>query len=317
MKRKVIAMFLSTSMIAAMTGCGSSNDTSATTDTQTEETTETDGSAADSTETDGAEAEDTADNSDSGSTTYRVVTASVYAPFCYLNEDNELDGYDVDIMKAIDEYDDTIDFTYEWCDWASMLPGLDAGRYDLCVYELGRNEDRESMYHFGEVPYSNSSGAGVITTEEHSDWKTFDDIAAAGDAVVGCIVGSSFTQYVEDYLKEHPDAFQVNYYESEIDAVLEDVVNGRIDCTINDGAVAMEKAKASGLADQLQVTGYVTDPVPVWIVYPQSDLGEELSAKIDDDIRALYADGTLAEVAKKWFDDDYVISTLADSGYFD
>ena len=121
MKRKVIAMFLSTSMIAAMTGCGSSNDTSATTDTQTEETTETDGSAADSTETDGAEAEDTADNSDSGSTTYRVVTASVYAPFCYLNEDNELDGYDVDIMKAIDEYDDTIDFTYEWCDWASML----------------------------------------------------------------------------------------------------------------------------------------------------------------------------------------------------
>ena len=311
MKRKVIAAVLTIGMMAmTITGCGSSSSEEVAADSATE-------TAAEETVEEETEVEpETEVAAETESTTYRVVTASVYAPFCYLNEENELDGYDVDIMKAIDEYDDTIDFTYEWCDWASMLPGLDAGRYDLCVYELGRNEDRESMYHFGNVPYSNSAGAGIITTAEHSDWTSFEDIAAAGDAVIGCIVGSNYTEYVEAYLKENPDAFQINYYETEIDAVLEDVVNGRIDATINDGTVALEKAKVSGIEDQLQVTGYVTDPVPVWAVYPQSDLGEELSAKMDEDIKALYENGTLAEIATKWLGDDYVISSLADTEYF-
>lgn len=309
MKRRTMAAVLTIAMAAVLTaGCGSSSSETASDATAASDT------ASDTVSTESAEE---AAATESGSTTYRVVTASVYAPFCYLNEDNELDGYDVDIMKAVDEYDDRIDFTYEWCDWASMLPGLDAGRYDLCVYELGRNEERESMYHFSDLPYSNSAGAGIITTAEHSDWTSYEDIAASGDAVIGCIVGSSFTEYVEDYLEEHPDAFQINYYETEIDAVLEDVVNGRIDATINDGSVALEKAKASGIGDQLQVTGYVTDPTPVWVVYPESELGEELGAMIDEDIKALYENGTLAEIATKWLGDDYVITSLADSGYFD
>lgn len=289
MKRKIITAGLTIAMMTALVaGCGKS--TSETTSSTTEE-------------------------SQSGSTTYKVVTSSVYAPFCYLNEDNELDGYDVDIMKAVDEYDDTIDFTYEWCDWASMLPGLDAGRYDVCVYELSKNDDREAMYHFGEVPYSNAAGAAIITTKDHSDWTSYEDIAATEGATIGVVVGGSYAQYVEEYLTEHPDAFQVNYYDSEIDAVLEDVSNGRVDAVINDGTVALEKAETSGI-ENLVVTGYVTDPSPVWAIYPQSDLGEELSAKVDTALKALYEDGSLAEIATKWMGDDYVISTLADTEYF-
>ena len=129
------------------------------------------------------------------------------------------------------------------------------------------------------------------------------------------VVGGSYAQYVEEYLTEHPDAFQVNYYDSEIDAVLEDVSNGRVDAVINDGTVALEKAETSGI-ENLVVTGYVTDPSPVWAIYPQSDLGEELSAKVDTALKALYEDGSLAEIATKWLGDDYVISTLADTEYF-
>lgn len=291
MKKKIFSILISAAMVTALVaGCGSKK--------------------ADDTDKDTAKA-------DSGSTNYKIVTSSTYAPFCYLDENNELTGYDVAIMKAIDEYDDTIDFTYEWCDWSSMLPGLDAGRYDACAYELSKTEEREDMYHFGEVPYSNSAGAAVITTSEHSDWDSFDAIAAAGDATIGCVVGGSYTVYAEDYLEEHPGAFTIQYYDSEIDAVLEDVANGRVDATINDGSVAMEKAKINGMEDELQVTGYVTDPSPVWVIYPNSDKGKELSAKMDDAIRALYADGTLAKIAEEWLGDDYVITSMADSGYFD
>ena len=297
MKKRVVSILMSAAMISAMAaGCGSTG---------------SDNAGA------GGTGGDSSSESESGVTSYTVVTASTYAPFCYLDENDELTGYDVAIMQAIDEYDDTIEFTYEWCDWSSMLPGLDAGRYDVCVYEMGKTEEREEMYHFGEVPYSNSAGGGVITTTEHSDWDSFEAIAAAGDAVIGCIVGSNFTTYVEDYLEENPDAFTVQYYDSEIDAVMEDIVNGRIDATINDGSVAMARAESSGLADELMVSGYVTDPSPVWAVYPQSDRGEELSAKVDAAVRALYADGTLAEIATEWLGDDYVITTLADTGYFD
>jgi len=266
----------------------------------------------------GSTAKDSVDTDLSGNKKqqYKVVTASAYAPFCYLNESDELDGYDVDICKAIDNIDTEIEFSYEWCDWASMLPGLDAGRYDLCTYELGRNEAREEMYHYGNVPYSNAAGAAIITTSKNNNWKSFEDIKAAGNAKIGCIVGANYTKYVEDYLNKNPGAFEIAYYETEIDAVLEDVVNGRIDATINAGSVAMEKAKISGIGDKLLVSGYVTDPIPVWFIYPKSDRGNQLSDEIDADIKKLYEDGTLSEISKKWLGDDYVIKSLENSEYF-
>ncbi len=299
-------------MAAWFAGCGKSEETDKNT---TADITGTDGTAE---VTGTAEAaEDAAATESGGIKKVRVVTASSYAPFCYLNEDGELDGYDVDICKAIDEIAGDMEFTYEWCDWASMLPGLDAGRYDVCVYQLGKNADRESMYHFGKLPYSNSAGSAIITTSEYEDWTSFEAIAAAGNAHIGCIVGSNYTQYTEEYLNEHPGAFEIEYYDTEIDAVLEDVVNGRIDATINDGTVALEKAKVNGTDQYLKVTGYVTDPVPVWFVYPQTEYGEEISALIDGYVQELYDNGTLAEIAVKWLGTDYVITTLADTEYFD
>lgn len=312
MKKKIISLFMvSILTVASLSGCASKPATTETETTGITETTETSDASNDTSET--AEA---AEDTSTEVQTVRVVTASSYAPFCYLNENDELDGYDVDVCKAIDEIADDLEFTYEWCDWASMLPGLDAGRYDLCVYQLGKNADREAMYHYGEIPYSNAAGAAIITTDEHPDWTSFDDIAATGDAKIGCIVGSSFTEYVEQYLNEHPGAYEISYYDVEIDAVLADIVNGRIDATINDGSVALEKAKVNGTDEFLKVTGYVTDPNPVWFLYPQTEYGEEISAKIDEYIKQVYESGKLNEIAVKWLGDDYVVTTLADTEYF-
>lgn len=248
--------------------------------------------------------------------TYKVVTSSVYPPFCFLNDNNELDGFDVDVMKAVDQVDDRFNFTYEWCDWSSMLPGLDAGRYDVCVYELSYSDQRASQYHYGTKPYADSAGAAVITTDKHANWKTWDDIAAAKNATVGVVVGGSYCEQAENYLDKHPNAFQLKYYDSEIDAVLEDVSNGRVDCCINDGSVALYKAKKAGI-NNLIVPGEVEDPNPVWCVYPNTDLGKKLSPMVDEDLQKLYDNGELAKIAVKWFGKSDVIDDLKGLGYYD
>jgi ABC-type amino acid transport substrate-binding protein len=230
-----------------------------------------------------------------------------------LDKNNEYQGFDVDVLKAIDDLDDSISIKFETCDWSAMLPGLDAGRYDLCAYQLGKTDEREQMYYFGQMPYCYDAGGAIITTPEHSSWKSFDDIAAA-HGTVACIVGSNFTNYVEDYLDKHPNAFQTKYYDSELPAVLEDIANGRVDCTINDGAVALSKAKDDNLTN-IELGGYVTEGTPIWFVYANNDRGHELAAKLDKDTKELAQSGKLAEIAKDVLGSTKAADLLTESEY--
>lgn len=311
MKRKVLAFITVSALMAAVfTGCGSTAASSGSAKT---------GSATASSSASGSAA---AANSASGSSsaestgkvdTVTVVTANSYAPFCYVDANNQFQGFDVEVLKAIDDLAPDISIKFETCDWSAMLPGLDAGRYDLCAYQLGKTDERQQMYYFGQMPYCYDAGGAIITTPDHTNWKSFDDIAAA-HGTVACIVGSNFTNYVEDYLKKHPNAFQTKYYDSELPAVLEDIANGRVDCTINDGAVALSKAKDNNLTN-IKLGGYVTPGTPIWFVYGNNDRGHELATKMDKYTKELAQSGKLAQIAQETLGSTKAADLLVQSDY--
>lgn len=83
-----------------------------------------------------------------------VGTGNIYQPFVYLDENNELQGYDVEILKAIDEKLDQYNFEYESMDFKNILTSLSAGKVRLAAHQYEYNDERAANYLYGEVGYT-------------------------------------------------------------------------------------------------------------------------------------------------------------------
>ena len=235
-----------------------------------------------------------------------------YEPFTYVGEDGNETGFDIEVMRAIDEIAPEIECEFTYGEWDTLMPGLDAGRFDVICGQLSKTKDREEMYTLESIPL-NIAGSSLITTTEHSDWNDFEDLDGA---VVECIVGSTQAAMVEKYLEEHPGAFTVKYTESALAQVIEDIANGRADATFEDGAVARRRVEITGLQDVIYVGEKLFDQNPVYYLTAGTEEGQKIADIIDKYLPELYYNGTLSELAIEFTGDDAIINALQDEGYY-
>ena len=91
----------------------------------------------------GKSAEDKKESDNSGVTTYTVGTEGAYPPFNLVNEKGEPDGYDIAVMKAIDDLNPDVEFKYEATGWDGIFTALESGKIDVIASQCGKNEERE------------------------------------------------------------------------------------------------------------------------------------------------------------------------------
>ena len=141
LNKLLAALFAVTLAVGTLAGCGEAKEEAKTPEQKEETVAET------------AEAAPEAEETATEVKTYRVATEGAYAPFNYIGEDGQPDGFDIAVAKAVDELLPDVEFTYEAVEWSSIFVGLEAERYDLIVSQIMRNPDREAKYLFSEVPY--------------------------------------------------------------------------------------------------------------------------------------------------------------------
>lgn len=243
-------------------------------------------------------------NADEGSggevVTYIVATEGAYAPFNYINEKNEPDGYDIAVAKAIDELIPEIKFEYLAVEWSSIFAGLEAERYDLIVSQIAKNPEREEKYLFAETPYDWILGA-IAYQAGRTDIKSMDDLAGK---TVTVAVGSSNAHIIETWNEEHGNVINVTYGDGDVTKALLDVQEGRVDATLVDPITARLIVEEQGLGVEFVLRGDA-DPLPVYWLYPQNEKGETLQPLVEEALKTLLENGTLAELSKQYLGDDY------------
>ena len=247
--------------------------------------------------------------------TVRIGTEGAYPPFNFMDESGQLQGFDVDIAKALCE---TAEFECEFIvqDWDGIIPGLLAEKYDAIVASMSITEERMQVVDFTKKYYQTPAkfvqrkGAGHVIAEGVSADSTIgnvDEISFDTDGLDGVVVGVQSATIHEAFLQDNfGDLVEIRSYGSQEEANL-DMASGRVDLLLADSIVLDESfLQTDDGADYEFVGPGFTDArwfgTGVGIAIRQGD--DALRDAFNAAIEKIRADGTYQQIADQYFDFD-------------
>jgi ABC-type amino acid transport substrate-binding protein len=228
-----------------------------------------------------------------------IGTEGAYAPYTFMDDQGQLTGYDVEVMKEVGKRAG-FEPRFVPTPWDSMFLALEARKFDLVANQISRTPEREKKYAFSE-PYL-VAGAQIIVKEGRTG--SFGSLADLKGLKVGTGVGSNYAKMLEEYNAQHPSAqIRVATYDGDVTTVLQDIAAGRLDATVNDRLTAGYAAQKARLP--VKVVGEPIALVPSHFVARKDARGEALLARVNEALAAMRKDGALAALSRKWFGADY------------
>jgi len=228
-----------------------------------------------------------------------VATNATPKPFNY-EENGELTGYEIEVVRAIFKDSDKYDVKFEKTEWSGVFAGLDADRYQMAVNNISYTKERAEKYLYAAPTAKNPNV--LVVKKDDSSIKSLDDIGGKSTEVVQ---GTTSAKQLEDYNKQHSDNPTVlNYTRADFQQIMGRLSDGQFDYKIFDKIGVETVIKNQGL-DNLKVIELPSDQQPY--VYPLLAKGQdELKTFVDKRIKELYKDGTLEKLSKQFFGDTYL-----------
>ncbi|HKT96173.1 MAG TPA: transporter substrate-binding domain-containing protein [Paraburkholderia sp.] len=201
-------------------------------------------------------------------------------------------------------------------DWDGMIPGLQAGKFDVLMDAISITPEREKIIAFSK-PYAATPATFAVTDTKILPAKSpalkLDNDArsnvpavqalrtALKGKTIGIQSGTVYTRFINDNFK---DVASIRVYKTSQERDL-DLSNGRIDTSFDDVtyyvANADKKEAVPITTAGPQIGG------PIWgpgegLAFRKQDA--DLKAKFDAAITAALADGTVKKLSQKWFKTD-------------
>jgi len=225
----------------------------------------------------------------------KIGTEGAYPPFNTLTADGKLEGFDVDIAKALcNQMKVECEFVVQ--DWDGIIPALQAGKFDAIVASMSITDERKEQVDFTNKYYVTPL---AVAAENGSDLKgtTPEDMAGK---TIGAQAATTQAIYAQDYYAKA--GADVKLYPTQEEAV-QDLMNGRLDAVVSDKFVMTDWLKNSPDASCCKLIGDVAGTeleTGIAIRKGEDELREKLNAAID----AIVADGTYKQIQSKYFDFD-------------
>ena len=228
---------------------------------------------------------------DSGSVpkNIKVATDATLVPMSFMNDRNQVDGFDRALMEAIAKQ---AGFEIEMInvEWAGLLGGLTTGKYDAAISSITILEERQKKMGFS-TPYL-KSGLAIVVRKETKGVATMDDLLKK-NMMVGAQRGT--TAYF--YLKDHPAIRNVGY-ESYGHAV-QDLIKGELDAVLGESTGTLYyKNKDKPVFEKIKLVGEILTNEYYGIAVRKDN--PALLQAIDKSLQSLLANGTVEQLHKKW-----------------
>lgn len=293
MKRRVLPAVLSAGIaMTVLAGCGSGSaaGTSAAVAAGEEEAAEDTAAKADQ-EASAAEAAEGQLSEVQSAGKLVVGMEGDWAPWSYHDTDsNEVIGFDADTARAIGEKLG-VEVEIVEAPWESLFAGLDDGRYDMVVNGVEITEERSDKYDFSE-PYGYIHTALVVRAD-NDEIHSFEDLN--GKKTVNSI-GSTYMELAESYGASAAGVSTLN-------DTIQNVLDGRADATLNADVSIYDYMNQQPDA-AIKIAAVTEDASQVAIPMRKGDESASFRETVDEAVRELKEDGTLAKLSEQYFGSD-------------
>jgi len=218
----------------------------------------------------------------------KVGTESTYPPFEFRDKNNNLVGFDIDLMEAIAK---RIGKKIEWVDmpFDSLIPALLAGKIDIIAAGMSATKERAQKVAFS-IPYYISLSSFIVRADDNSI-KTLDDLKGKTIAVQLGTVQDTFCSAIPEVKMKRFQKF---------DDCVREVVLGRADATLMDKVVAIEYCESKDFKGKIKIAfdQVITEAGKALALRKEdTKLLEAINKAIED----MEKSGELQAMIDKWF----------------
>ena len=235
-----------------------------------------------------------------------VATNAGWPPQSYLDDNNEMVGFDIDVAREIATRLG-VEVRFETPDWATLTGGRWQGRYDLGVGSVTPTKARAQVIDFAGIYYY-SPYVYVL----HQD-STAASVADLNGKKIGVETATTSEDFINRRLEIDAPGLPPIDYKLEPGEILTyaDSMLPFDDLRLGDG-VRVDAV----IAGEQTVLGAIKNGYPLKVMAgeyafrePLVVIGEktdpEWTAKVGEVLAAMKSDGTLASLTTKWYGKDY------------
>ncbi len=220
--------------------------------------------------------------------TYTFATEAAWAPWDYYNDEGDLVGIDIDIIREIAKVQDfNVEFTVS--SWSSLIPMVNMGKADMTGGGMSITEEREKKVDFTD-PYWFTEMA--VLTREDSDLHMFE--ALTHGAAISNQSNTTGAEWVRKNLIEEGYDLEQKLYETYPQAT-QALISGKVDATVQDKTTAERVVKKG---KPVKILGFFRTGEAYG--YAVQEGNEELLQTLNEGLKKLKESGKFDEIVNKY-----------------
>jgi polar amino acid transport system substrate-binding protein len=233
---------------------------------------------------------------DLGGREVTVAIENAYLPFNYIDPNSgEPAGWDYEAWDTICELLNCVPVHVEAA-WEGMIQAVADGQYDAAADGITINEERAEIVDFSDG-YINIEQRLLVRLDEDRI-NSIEDVQNDESIIPGTQTGTTNYETATQYL----DAGRIQGYETFPFAV-QALIAGDVDVVFMDETAGQGYVGVN--ADQLKLVGESLASDALGFIYPK---GSDLVDPVNQALAAMREDGTLEELAVKYFTDAFTIT---------
>ena len=232
-----------------------------------------------------------------------VSTDPNYAPQSFMNENGELDGFDVDVAKEVAKRLG-VELEFVTPDWDVITAGNWGGRWDLSIGSMTPTEERSEVLWFTDPYYYTPASIAV-----HKDNTTITKIEDLVGKRVGFGTATTYEAWLNGELQilggeimyDAPQGIIQKPYSTDAEAI-QDLSLGdgvRLDAVMS-AQPTIQEAINNGAPLKYVGTPAFYEPL-VFALDKSRGPSEKMLAELNRILAEMHADGTLTRLSMKWY----------------
>lgn len=238
-----------------------------------------------------------------GKTVVKTVISGTEAPLSWVDEKGEKHGYEYDVLLEVNKHLKDYQLDIQAVPPETQDVMMESGDAKVATGGYFKNAQREQNFLLPESPIGASSLMVYVLKGNENKYTNFEDVVKANLKLVPLTPNGGAYRIVDEWNKKHGNLLKEIPVQSGVSAAerVKSLKEGQYDALIIPNNLGVEELAAK----QGVELAAIKEPIKVNATYVVVNKKEEkLAGEINDALKALRADGTLAKISTKWYKDD-------------